>query len=198
MPVIDHAVSHQPNMPQRGAAKDPVSLNWGSRRRELERITSENRGIVGRIQGRSSYYPAAQWGERSEQHDKHLLLIRRPQTSVPPALPAATPPASPALSLSAGRSRRSRRNPRRRDVSLTQLLATAKVGDAHLVVGLLAGLSSGTPLVISPQSPDEEHCVVYSVVLRNDGLVVMLREPVKTPHSEGTTIIIDHEGVMSR
>ena len=83
MPVIDHAVSHQPPLPMRGAAKEPESLNWGSRLRELERITHENRGIVTRIQGRESYYPSNQWGKRSQEHDEHLLLIRRPASSYP-------------------------------------------------------------------------------------------------------------------
>ena len=82
MLVIDHAVSHSPPMPQRGAAKEPESLNLTARRQELERINTENKGIVQRIQGRSSYYPSAQWSQRSREHDEHLLLIRRPASSM--------------------------------------------------------------------------------------------------------------------
>ena len=52
MPVVDHAVSISPKMPQRGAAKEPISLNWSLRKQELERITLENRGIVHRIHER--------------------------------------------------------------------------------------------------------------------------------------------------
>lgn len=48
VPVIDHCISLQPQM--RGAAKVPESLNRGARKRELERITRENLGIVQRIQ----------------------------------------------------------------------------------------------------------------------------------------------------
>ena len=81
MPVIDHAVSHQPPMPQRGAAKEPESLNWSLRKRELQRITQENQGIVTRIQGRGSSFPTqSQWAKRSEEHDQYLMLLRRPVT----------------------------------------------------------------------------------------------------------------------
>ena len=92
-PVIDHAISHQPQMPQRGAAREPISLNWSARRRELERINQENRGIVTRIQGRESNLgPRSQWRQRSEEHDRHLMMLRRPATSHGISLPRPPSP----------------------------------------------------------------------------------------------------------
>ena len=81
MPVIDHAMGS--SMPQRGAAREPWSLNLDARRRELERISNDNRGIVERIQSRSSQFKREEWIKRSEDLDKQLLLLRRPVTGHP-------------------------------------------------------------------------------------------------------------------
>ena len=210
MPVIDHAVSHQPPMPQRGAAKEPESLNWGARRRELERITAENRGIVHRIQGRSSYYPASQWGARSEEHDKHLLLIRRPNTSPPPALPM---PPSPLVASTRQQHRRGHvRRARGPGATVSSLLAEAKVGDAYLLIGGIPDVTPGCTLIVQPRDTPlaatlmdgpayavppaggeavEERCVVHETVLRSDGLVVLLREAVCKPHPIAARVILE-------
>ena len=74
---------------------------------------------------------------------------------------------------------------------MTTLLAPTKAGDAHLVVGLLAGLTAGTPVILAPQTEAEERGVVHSVMLRNDGLVVLLRDPVKRAHSDGAIILVE-------
>ena len=70
-----------------GAARAPISLNWNARRRELERINHENRGIV-TLQGRESNLgPRSQWRQRSDDHDRHLMMLRRPATSHGASLP---------------------------------------------------------------------------------------------------------------
>lgn len=200
MPVIDHGISHQPQMPQRGAAKEPESLNWGARRRELERITQENQGIVHRIQARESYYPHTSYQRRSADHDRHLLLIRRPNTS--PASKLATP-------SSAGSSRYMSRLPsrpqsmqgarplRRRDAAqdgggVTSLLNDARSGDAHLLVGLTSGLQPGASLLIRPNDAAARETVeVQAVWLRKDGLVVLLRDPIERAHPVGSHVLLD-------
>ena len=188
-------------MPQRGAAQEPQSLNAGTRRRELERITHENQGIVQRIQGRkSSFYPANQWSKRSEEHDRQLLLMRRPATSYSKMLP--TPPSPRAdLSSTASSAGRSRRTPRAAHVairraraegmSVTQLLAAAKPNDAHILVGLASGLQPGSTLRVRPATEDEERVVVHETWLRNDGLVVLLRDALKEAHPLGATVMLE-------
>ena len=85
VPGIDHCVSPDPAMPQRGAARLAESLNGGARRRELERITRENLAIVQRIQGRGAHYPRAAMHAHAAAHSRYLQQLRRR----PPA-PAST------------------------------------------------------------------------------------------------------------
>ena len=98
-PPQDHGISTAPTMPQKGAAREPESLNLGARRRELERITHENRGIVQRIQDRSSQFGRAEWSRRSEELDRQLLLLRRPVCGVwmAPRLAAPLGPMRPPI-----------------------------------------------------------------------------------------------------
>jgi len=199
MPVIDHGISHQPPMPQRGAAREPESLNWGSRRRELERITQENRGIVYRIQGRGSYYPSNQWSKRSEEHDQHLMRIRRPVTSNNAMLPS--PPsvqvfnASPSPSRSRGSRRggagRPRSNQRGGRAQVSVLLNPTNEGDAHILVGLASGFVSGVSLTISAEEATEETVVVYETWLRKDGLVLILKDPCRCAHEAGAHVMLE-------
>ena len=200
MPVIDHGISHQPTMPQKGAAREPESMNWGSRRRELERITQENRSIVYRIQDRKSYYPASQWSKRSQEHDEHLMLIRRPATTNTGFLPAPPSPLLEAITPGStatgstkrrGKGRRALggRDPRSAQVSV--LLSAAKAGDAHLLVGLASGFVSGVQLVISPDEMHEELVTVYETWLRKDGLVLILKDPTQSAHGAGAKVLLD-------
>ena len=197
MPVIDHGISHQPPMPQRGAAREPESLNWGSRRRELERITQENRGIVTRIQGRASYYPSSQWNKRSEEHDQHLMLIRRPVTSNNAMLPAPPSPlftsSQPMRSSGRRRNRAAMRSPRSADrrSMISVLLNGTKEGDAHLLVGLASGFVTGASVTLEPQTSDEETVIVYETWLRKDGLVLILKEPCKGAHPMGSHVLVE-------
>eukprot|EP00966_Prymnesium_polylepis_P059617 1382415-Prymnesium_polylepis.1 len=78
VPVTDHGISHSPARPQFGQAQIKDSLNGGFRRRELERITSENRGIVSRIQSQVTAYPNEEWSEHSRRHDRYMSLCSRP------------------------------------------------------------------------------------------------------------------------
>ena len=56
----------------------PRSLNAGSRRRELRKITEQNLGIVHRIQGRASEYERRRWeGERRHTHELQIRLQNR-------------------------------------------------------------------------------------------------------------------------
>ena len=62
----------------------PRSLNAGSRRRELRKITEQNLGIVHRIQGRASEYERRRWeGER--RHTEEILdrIARKPRVHGP-------------------------------------------------------------------------------------------------------------------
>lgn len=200
-PVIDHAISHQPQMPQRGAAREPISLNWSARRRELERINQENRGIVTRIQGRESNLgPRSQWRQRSEEHDRHLMMLRRPATSHGISLPR---PPSPMDGRATGNSSVRTRRPlyvsspvrpaSRRDRKLPQLsslLSPTQSGDAHILVGLASGLVSGAMLTLRPQEVDEETVVIHETWLRRDGLVVLLKDPVKRAHPAGSHVML--------
>lgn len=215
MPVIDHGISHQPTMPQRGAAREPESMNWGSRRRELERITQENRGIVYRIQDRKSYYPASQWVKRSQEHDEHLMLIRKPASAntaflqAPPSplltavTPAGTSRGGSGVGGSAGASRSSKRKGGNgksnrslggrdaRSAQVSVLLSPTKEGDAHLLVGLASGFVSGVTLTISPDEMHEENVTVYETWLRKDGLVLILKDPTRSAHPAGATVLLD-------
>ena len=179
MPVIDHA-----------ATREPESLNWGARRRELVRITQENRGIVHRIQGSSSYYPSKQWANRSAEHDRHLLLVRRPATSERPVLPMPPSPI-PSSGPPARRPRSMRARPRRAagGPQLSSLLHAAQEGDAHLLVGLASGFVAGAPLVLQPQEENEEAVFIHETWLRKDGLVVLLKDPVRRAHPVGAHVL---------
>jgi hypothetical protein len=196
LPVIDHGISHQPPMPQRGAAKHGESLNVGTRRRELERITQENRGIVSRIQERRSHYPAAQWQRRSDEHDKLLMLMRRPATSHgATALPLPPPPKPLSRTTSPlSSSRGARQEPPRRHeggrAHVSTLLGAAEAGDAHLLVGLAPGLVSGAALVLRPHEAQEESVVAHEAWLRKDGLIVLLKEPCRQSHPVGSHVYL--------
>ena len=76
----------------------PRSLNAGSRRRELRKITEQNLGIVHRIQGRASEYERRRWeGER--RHTEEILdrIARKPRPEFARSMPSlsAAPSASP-------------------------------------------------------------------------------------------------------
>ena len=173
MPVIDHGISHQPQMPQKGAAREPESLNWGSRRRELERITYENRGIVQRIQGRRSNYPIDDWLKRSHEHDRQLLLLRRPVTSHDLPTPPM-PTLRPADSTPRRRRPRSNRASQSAQAPATALLVPVDPGATELNVGLCAGIVKGATLIVSPGAHNEERLVVDDVLLRRSGLLLRL------------------------
>ena len=196
MPVIDHAVSHMPQMPQRGAAKEPESLNWSLRKRELQRITQENQGIVTRIQGRGSSFPTqSQWAKRSEEHDQYLMLLRRPVTrdSMPtPPSPYVGPRGARRLRTpqSGKRSSSARAGRRGRSPVASELLANAKSGDAHVLVGLATGLSPGVLLCIAPETEAEDQVTVHENWLRKDGLVVLLKDGLRFNHPPGTKVLL--------
>ena len=113
VPVIDHCVSPDPAMPQRGAARLAESLNGGARRRELERITRENLAIVQRIQGRGAHYPRAAMHAHAAAHSRYLQQLRKETArpgfddrppSRPGSVPARRPPAArPATAEARGR-----------------------------------------------------------------------------------------------
>lgn len=203
-PVIDHAISHQPQMPQRGAAREPLSLNWGARKRELERITQENHGIVTRLQSvaarGSSLGPRAKWVQRSEEHDRHLRMMKRPMTSHGLSLPRPPSPLDGRKPGSASaRSRRPlyERPPSRpastRDRKLPQLsslLSATEPGDAHILVGLASGLVSGAALLLRPQEQEQETVVIHETWLRKDGLVILLKEPCQNAHPAGAHVLL--------
>jgi len=214
MPVIDHGISHQPTMPQRGAAKLAESLNLGSRRRELERITHENRGIVSRIQGRASQFPRGEILRRSVELDRQLLLLRRPTTSrdlptpPPTGLGASMPPGytpgaygpMDAIAIMRGgsaeapsraqrcQSRHLARSARTATPPATTLIHDAEKGHAKLLMGLCPGVSCGATLIVQPGEPNEETVVVEDVWLRRDGLSVSLRLPCEFAHPSGVYI----------
>ncbi|KAL3898041.1 MAG: hypothetical protein SGPRY_012923 [Prymnesium sp.] len=78
VPVTDHGISISPKSPQFGTAMTKESLNRSARRRELERITRENRGIVERIEKQVTHYPKHRYEEHSREHDRHLSLCAKP------------------------------------------------------------------------------------------------------------------------
>lgn len=185
-PVIDHGISHQPQFPQRGAAREPESLNWGSRRRELERITNENRGIVHRIHERPSNYPVDQWAKRSDEHDQHLMLIRRPATTQDLPVPAPYTPSASMPQSAGGQSRRGfKRNARAARAPVTALLQPVEAGQSQLQVGLCAGFVKGATVLLQPGEDVEEKLVVEDVWLRREGLSVLLQSPCMHAHGRG-------------
>ena len=70
------------------------------------------------------------------------------------------------------------------------LLSAAEGGDAHLLVGLAPGLVSGAALVLRPHDSREERVVVHEAWLRNDGLVVLLKEPCLHSHPVGAHVYL--------
>lgn len=188
VPVIDHGISMTPKM--RGAARPSESLNWGVRRRELERITHENRGIVHRIQERKPQYSAEQWTRRSDEHDQILMRIRRPATAHDLPIPIATAQQlmsnSMRSSTSQGSSRRQR--PRKPYAPATTLLRPANMGDDELLVGLCSGFVKGATLLVQPNEPVEEQLLIAEVSLRRDGLLVRLHEPCTQLHPAGVYV----------
>ncbi|KOO24580.1 hypothetical protein Ctob_007067 [Chrysochromulina tobinii] len=191
IPVIDHSISTQPTFPQRGSAREPESLNLGLRRRELERITSENRGIVLRIQGRGSQFDRNEWPRRSAELDRQLLLLRRPATSLdlpsPPVVPVGDPRAE-ATKRPPRRRARSQRAARTAAPPATTLMLATAAGDAKLLIGLCPGVTRGATLIIQPGEPTEETIVVDDVWLRRDGLSVALQRACEHPHPAGVYV----------
>ena len=200
MPVIDHGISHEPMMPQRGAAREPESLNPGARRRELERITNENRGIVERIQGRSSQFSASEMVKRSEELDRHLLLMRRPRSGMA-NLP--TPPVGgfhESVSPLRAQSARARRPAHRGTAQppTAALLAPVQAGHSKLLIGLCPGVARGSKLVLQPhEGPYEETLVVENVALQREGLEVTLEEACQQPHPAGAPVQLFSEADMA-
>jgi len=183
-PVIDHGISHQPFYPQFGAAREPESLNWGSRRRELERITNENRGIVHRIHERPSNYPVGEWTKRSRDHDDHLLLIRRPYMS--PTLPVPAP-FTPSSNQSSPRRRRPRSS-RSAQAPVSALITPVEAGESKLQVGLCAGFVKGATILVQPGEPEEERLWIEDAWMRRDGLSILLQSPCVHPHPRGVYV----------
>jgi len=56
---------------------EPKSLNAGKRRRELQRITAENMGIVRRIQGSASNYEVDRWYKERKETEQMLSRISK-------------------------------------------------------------------------------------------------------------------------
>ena len=200
VPVVDHGISLQPRMPQRGAAREPESLNSGARRRELERITNENRGIVHRIQERGSQFSRAQWQQRSDEHDSLLLRISRPATShdLPIPLTASQLLASNGSHRSAssqsargepssghGRPSRSQRTAH---APVTKLLTPTAVGATQLHVGICPGFVRGATLIVQPGEVEEEQVVIEDVALKRGGLYATLVDPCRCAHPVGVYV----------
>ena len=102
-----------------------------------------------------------------------------------PPSPLVPPP-------SAGRrTRRSRSRGRTRasTTSVTELLAPARAGDAHVLVGLIAGLAKGASVIVQPGSASEEEAIVHETHLRNDGLFVLLRDELQLEHPAGAKLM---------
>jgi hypothetical protein len=198
LPVIDHGISVNPSFPQPGQARPPESLNREARRREFERITRENRGIVSRIQGRTTYYPNRHWEEHSREHDRLLSLSSRPTVgSVGSRIGFAGQPSSPLQHHKKMRSRPS-------TVSTLQpvqpellsgasarsaLVRTAAPGEMELLVGLAAGFCAGQTAVLRPGEDQEEHVEVFNVMLRRSGVALLLARALQHQQPMGSIVI---------
>jgi hypothetical protein len=197
MPLIDHGISHRPTMPQRGAATLAESLNCGARRRELERITRENRGIVARLQQRRSSFARAQWQRRSDDHDRYLSLIARPQTAQS-AGRLLTPQEAARQERNARRpgSRGARSGGARRQKAYIRpaesaLLRRTAEGAIDLLIGLASFYEPGCTVWIQPGEEAEECVTVASVWLRRDGLVLLLSAPCRISHPAGSLVRLE-------
>ncbi len=215
LPVTDHGISH---MPQRGAARESVvSLNTGARRRELQRITHENRGIMARLQERGSVYPRSHWVARSLEHDRHLARLARPRSSQASWLPT---PSQVRRSLGSSSRPGSTQGPRgsrpgSRPGSRSGLRVRSPGGgssygrpvDAALLrhavescVELVVGMhfspltavlyGSGVRATVEPGAAAEETLDVADVLVRRDGLVLLLGSRCRRAHPAGSVVRI--------
>ena len=202
VPVIDHCVSPDPAMPQRGAARLAESLNGGARRRELERITRENLAIVQRIQGRGAHYPRAAMHAHAAAHSRYLQQLRKETArpgfddrppSRPGSVPARRPPAArPATAEARGRippDALQRFVRRGSPPPPGALLRAAPEGATELWLGIASGFAPGEPAVLEPGGSREETVVVADVALGRGGLALRLAAPCRRDHAAGAVVL---------
>lgn len=196
VPVIDHAISVQPHMPTRGSAKVPESLNRTARKRELERITRENLGIVYRIQTCTPYLRADELRHHAAEHERHMNRIRKPKLglgfhSPPPSPQPSRPSTTPSRGATPGTQPRRvftqaavfEPFSRRGEPVPSTLLREAPAESLELLVGLAAGFLPGAMAMVA-----DETVTIATTSLCRAGLIITLQEPLAAGYAAGTPV----------
>ncbi|KAL1518557.1 hypothetical protein AB1Y20_002846 [Prymnesium parvum] len=219
VPVTDHGISLSPMRPQFGQAQIKESLNSTSRRRELERIMRENRGIVERIERQETHYPNGCWEARSREHDRHLQLCSRPVLGYGFGFSCHSKNAMSSASRIGSRPRKTnsprttsqnamddllygtsrskggkggKKQPRMifARVVGSSLIRSVESGAAELLVGISAGFCAGQEVVIRPGEEEEETVEIFECLLRRTGLALLLSRATTRAHPAGSLVTV--------